>query len=300
MVPAELRVDDVAISRAVKLCQQFDASMTILWPQDPASDNGMGFASFPEVLAQIKARMATITQQIESSSWAKVTWRVEVGKLFLEVLRRVQIEQFDLVLKTARGKNRGRQMLLGGDALHLIRKCPCPVWIVDPETHGPAAIVAAVDPMPVDQQARNVAKHIMQLATSLASQDKVTVHVVHAWASPGELLQRDLSWLNLKKADDPGHIDAIKERHAQALNVLIEPYLQPPFDLKVHLIRGLPEKVITTLASKVDAGTLVMACLARTDVPGLLIGNTAEIVLHDVNRSVLVVKPEHYQSPISL
>ncbi|MFK7956391.1 MAG: universal stress protein [Lysobacterales bacterium] len=300
VVPAALELHDAAIQRGIRLCQSAGADMTLLWPQNPASDNGTGFDHFPKVLEEIHRRIAAITHEIESNSWAKVTSRVEVGKLFVEVLRRVQTDAFDLVLKTARGRSLGHQMLFGGDALHLIRKCPCPVWIVDPQVTVPNPIVAAVDPMPTDAEARNVAKVVLQVATSMAALDQAPVHVVHAWATPGERIARDLDWLKIKPTDEPSHVDAIKERHAQALNVLIEPFLKDHPDLKTHLVRGQPETVIPAVAEEYSAGTLVMASMARSDVPGLLIGSAAEVILHDANRSVLVVKPENYVAPVVL
>ena len=44
--------------------------------------------------------------------------------------------------------------------------------------------------------------------------------------------------------------------------------------------------------------TLVMGTVARTGIPGLLIGNTAETVLDRARCSVLAVKPSDFRSPI--
>jgi hypothetical protein len=41
-----------------------------------------------------------------------------------------------------------------------------------------------------------------------------------------------------------------------------------------------------------------MGTLARTGIAGLFIGNTAEAVLHQVNCSVLTVKPEGFVTPV--
>ena len=43
-----------------------------------------------------------------------------------------------------------------------------------------------------------------------------------------------------------------------------------------------------------------MGTVARTGIPGLLIGNTAETILQRVDCSVLAVKPDGFVSPVGL
>lgn len=45
---------------------------------------------------------------------------------------------------------------------------------------------------------------------------------------------------------------------------------------------------------------LVMGTIARTGIPGFMIGNTAEDILNSVDCSVLTVKPPNYVSPLNL
>ena len=45
---------------------------------------------------------------------------------------------------------------------------------------------------------------------------------------------------------------------------------------------------------------MVMGTVCRTGVAGFFIGNTAENVLHQVNCSVLAVKPQGFVSPVKL
>ena len=71
---------------------------------------------------------------------------------------------------------------------------------------------------------------------------------------------------------------------------------------KVRLLpilkRGSPRKVIAAQAEKLQPDVLVMGTIARTGVPGFIIGNTAEDILNSVDCSVLTVKPPDYESPI--
>ncbi len=300
VVPAALIIDDAAVQRAVRLCKASGAKMTLCWPQDASSDGGTGLDYMPDVVAEIEKRLVSLTEEIRSSHPVEVTWRLDLGKVYLEVIRAVQHEGYDLVMKTARGKTIGHQMLFGGDARQLLRKCPCPVWIVDPKEGSESAVLAAVDPLASGEGAEGLTTKILQLATSLAVIEGAEMHVVHAWAPPSERIRRNLSWLALPVAKSEEHIDTIRNQHRDALERVLEPFRKEYPNIKTHLVRGLAEQVIPGVAMQINAGTLVMATLARGGIPGLLIGNTAEVVLNDINRSVLVAKPDGFVSPLTL
>lgn len=57
---------------------------------------------------------------------------VGLGKTSIEIIWQVLLHQHDLVIKTARGRTDGRRISIGTTAMHLVRKCPCPVWLVAP------------------------------------------------------------------------------------------------------------------------------------------------------------------------
>ncbi|MFG0289007.1 MAG: universal stress protein, partial [Rhodopirellula sp. JB044] len=52
------------------------------------------------------------------------------------------------------------------------------------------------------------------------------------------------------------------------------------------------------VADEVEADLMVMGTVCRTGIAGVLIGNTAETVLSDINCSLLALKPEGFQSPV--
>ena len=52
------------------------------------------------------------------------------GISFLEIIRQVLREQHDLVITTAEEKKGIRAHLFGTTSMHLMRKCPCSVWVV--------------------------------------------------------------------------------------------------------------------------------------------------------------------------
>ena len=54
------------------------------------------------------------------------------------------------------------------------------------------------------------------------------------------------------------------------------------------------------MITRLQADLVVMGTVARTGISGLLIGNTAEAILEQVQCSVLAVKPHGFVSPVRL
>ena len=69
-------------------------------------------------------------------------------------------------------------------------------------------------------------------------------------------------------------------------------YLQP----EVHLADGHPAEGLCRMAESLQADVVVMGTVARVGVPGLLMGNTAEDVLSNLDCAVLALKPDGFES----
>jgi universal stress protein E len=68
--------------------------------------------------------------------------------------------------------------------------------------------------------------------------------------------------------------------------------------LTLSLAPGIAWQLIRTTARRVGADVIVMGSVGRSGISGLLIGNTAEKVLHAADASVLIVKPDGFESPV--
>jgi len=227
--------------------------------------------------------------------------RVEalIGTPFLEIIRAVLHQQHDLVMLTAEGRGL-KQPLLGSTSLRLMRKCPCPVWVLKPGPHRRfERILAAVNPVPYDEEHRGVNTKIMELATSLARLEGSELRIVHAWDVQGEEALR--RWhKHLSAADVDRIVRDTETTHEVWLNELLAKHPLTGIPHNIHLLRGEPAEVITNLAAKRGIDLIVMGTVGRTGIPGFLIGNTAETVLRQVNCSVLAVKPEGFVTPVKL
>ena len=229
----------------------------------------------------------------------RVSAKVLVGKEFLEIIREVLLNNHDLVIKTARGKGGVTDILFGSTAMHLMRKCPCPVWVMKPGQSQPYnRILAAVDLMPADTKENTLNTKIMDLATSLAHLELSELHIVYAWDFPHESL------LNAEFGKSPGEIKKWESEthklHKRYLDHFLKKYTLNKVKYHVHLLKGKASDLIPEFAEKRRIDLIVMGTLCRTGIPGFFIGNTAEKVLHRVDCSVLTVKPEDFISPVTL
>jgi len=226
--------------------------------------------------------------------------RVLIGVPFIRIIQEVLKFEHDLVIKVARGKRRLNGMVFGTTAMRLLRKCPCPVWIMKPASHnGYQKIMAAVDPGPVNDEKNRLNHLIMELAASLAILEHCHLHVVHAWKPPG------MTRFGASSGKIPR--ESLKRITAETLGLhrkwtheLVHVYASSVLSTRIHLLKGMPEKLIPRLAQNLDVDVIVMGTLCRTGIAGFFIGNTAEKVLQQVDCSVLTLKPEAFVTPVAL
>jgi nucleotide-binding universal stress UspA family protein len=85
-----------------------------------------------------------------------------------------------------------------------------------------------------------------------------------------------------------------------AILSLLANYEKLGVNMRSYLIEGRAGMAIPEQAKRHDVGLIVMGTLARTGLPGFIIGNTAENLLNQVDCSVLTVKPQGFETPVRL
>ena len=250
------------------------------------------------VISGLRSHFNQIIEPLRAKGLS-VPFEIRLGRPFIQVIRHVIAYQHDLVVKSAeRSGHQGYRF--GSTDLHLLRKCPRPVWLLrrrEIEPTGP--IVAAVAPMCEDPDDQTLNIKILELAVSLAARHGQAVHVVQGWAPPDPDLLRHLVWPNL---EDKGIKDQLGEQRSRTearFNELIQPFTRKGVALRRHFVDGVASDAIVEIASHFDADVAVMSTLTRATVPGLLIGQTAENVLRRIDCSLLAVKPDDFVSPVA-
>lgn len=288
-----------ALERAVELAENNEARLTLTDVVEPVASSGFGTTPDYDLTSLVRDRRTEELADLAAPHLANggpVATEVAVGTPFIEIIRSVQRNGFDLVIKPAHAPVGPAARLFGSTDLHLLRKCPCPVWIDEPGPRSPyRTVLAAVNPAGAGGPALD--RLILDLATSLGDREDAVVHLVHAWRLEGEDLLRS-GRARIPDRDLDVMLADRRNLDAGRLAELISPYGFELGDPRVHLVKGDPARVIVETAEMLSADLLVMGTLARTGVAGLFIGNTAEDVIEQSARPVLAVKPRGFVSPV--
>jgi nucleotide-binding universal stress UspA family protein len=220
------------------------------------------------------------------------------GTPFVEITSEVLRERHDLVVLNAEEGVERRRWLFGSTSMHLMRKCPCSVWVMKPGQSRFQRIMACVDPDPETKSPQKEAldEKVLQLATSLARRESARLDIVHAWHLAGEQMLRRRS----SSESIEGWANQTEAAHRNELDQLMGRVDVGGLDFETHLVKGMPRDVLSSFAANHEVDLVVMGTVCRTGIAGLLIGNTAELVLQQVNCSALAVKPDGFVSPITL
>ena len=300
VVPREKDPSGRTVARGMELALRNDAKLTLidvvpaLRPRSRRMAVGATSVDLEELMIDTRRREL---EELATAKGVDARVIVEVGVPFVKVIERVQRNGHDLVI-TAPDGGPAHGLRGATTALHLLRKCPCPVWIDDPLPGGRPDVLTAVGPFNEDGEVGELSRTLMELATSLAQIQGGDVHVVHAWRLEGESLLRS-GRAHLRTSD----IDELVEQEKMAAELAFQ-WLVGEFEsvgpqIHSHLRRGAPTEVITNVARQVRPGVVVMGTLARSGLPGLIIGNTAERLLAELETSVIAVKPPGFISPLS-
>ncbi len=307
---------DTVLERAVSLAQNNQAALTVI-SFAPRVTAGIGMPEGGPISADLQeAAIADSQQQLENvvapfRPQIAIHAEVLVGTAFLEIIREVLRHGHDLLIKAPEDPG-WLDRLFGSDDMHLLRKCPCPVWLVK---HSPSSsyrrILAAVD-VDADHPATELAiRHklnvkILELAVSLALSDFAELHVAHVWEAVGESAMRG-AFLHRPETEVVAYVEQIRKQHDQGLDDLLSDVIKTQgsdavrfLNPRKHVIKGHARKEIPALADSLAADLVVMGTVARTSVPGFFIGNTAEAILEQIDCSVLAVKPDGFETPVSL
>jgi len=305
-------VQDAAITRAVSLANNNQAELTVISVMEEITEgigipNDVSLSTDLQTLIQTEHYKALELLVEPYKDQLNIKLEALIGKRFIEVIRAVLRNDYDLVIKAAENPN-WIDRLFGSDDMHLLRKCPCPLWFIKPgEKTNYKCIVTAVefDPVNLNTVDDDLNKKILSLSSSLALSNFSGLHLAHAWDAPEAgfiSLWADNpaeAEINVTEGEHTRHqrgIDLIYQNLRQQMGEEAFKFISP----HTHLIKGLAAKEIPRLVNQLDADLVVMGTVARTGVPGLIIGNTAEAILDQLKCSVLAVKPTEFVSPVTI
>ena len=308
-----------ALDRAAALAENNQASLTVV-DVIPRVPSGIGMPDGGPISGELQAAMvreheARMEPLIEPyRQRLDIQHNVLLGTSFLEVIREVLRNQRDLLIKCPESPS-WLDRFFSGDDMHLLRKCPCPVWFVKPQAPKTyQRILAAVDVNggypPTELETRHrLNVQILEMAASLAISESAELHVVHAWESMSELASGLVFSSDLSSEGLASNIEQERRQQQQHLDELIRniktkshaardalDYLKP----LTHLLKGSARQEIPALAKRLAIDCVIMGTVARTGIRGFFMGNTAENILEQIDCSVLAIKPQEFVTPVTL
>lgn len=243
-----------------------------------------------------------IKQRIENICQSKITCDFKLvfltGHPVVEITRFSAGQHIDLLLIEPDMSPGLKRFFFGSLTLSLLRKAPCAVWVVKPESEKAyRRILICVDPMAEDVVKQSLNDKLIQIGTSLAKRELSECYVVCAWHLAGESTltspfvrtpEAELAQLRTE--------EKIKAASAfEALQARNKAYLK---DCQTHLIHGEPAYAISRFVDDHQIDLVVMGTLARSGIQGFVIGNTAEAIIHQLECSIMAIKPDGFVSPL--
>ncbi len=298
-------LEPLTLRTAVDLARSNDAHLTVLDVVAPLPPwrrkmhvEGRSIDVEAALLHDREQRLRRMVENTRGGEETEVI--VTVGEPFLEVIRHVLAGGHDLVMLGEPEVNRAALPQPSSGVMHVLRKCPTPVWVMHPSLAGDLRILALVDPDPSDPVRDELNDLVLELATSLAGRMDGELHVGHAWLLEGEATLRTSPFVEM-----PGRIvDAMvrdtQSVHRDQLNLLAARHHLEELGASIHMVSGEPGVALPGLASYLNTGLIVMGTVGRTGLKGLIMGNTAETILRSVRCSVLAVKPQGFVTPVKL
>jgi len=302
----------IALDSALALAERHGAALEVIACVDPPQDLAI-IARIagrdPDKLieeAVERTREEVRAKLSEAAPERAIEPRVAVGKAYLEIIRHAAKTDCDFVIKQAEPLSGIHRFLFASTDQHLLRKCPCPVWLQTPTAPiTPRRVLAAVDLDVWDaaepETLTSLNARVVAAARCIAAASDAEVVVLHAWEAIGEGMIWAFSSDRDARMSADRYVDEIRDAREDAMSLLLakareeggsDPRLVP------RLARGAPEMVIEEQSRELGADVVVMGTVARTGLSGVFIGNTAENIINNLERPVLAVKPEGFVSPL--
>ena len=307
---------ETALERAVTLAEHNLANLTVVGVVENVA-SGVEMVEEAPVATELQTAIVGAHGQGLESLVKPYRKRIEIqtkvlaGTPFLEIIREVFSNGHDLVVKSPKPRI-WQDRLFSSEDMHLLRKCPCPVWIIKPTLPKPyQVILAAIDVNdaypPAELKSRYALNlQILEMASSLALSDFANLHIVQVWRAVGENTMRG-AFLTTPEKQITAYVEQTRQKHEANFSVLMDEVtgklgLETLDYLKftTHLVKGFPRKEIPAIAKQIEADLVVMGTVGRTGISGFIMGNTAETILSQIDCSVLAIKPPGFITPVAL
>ncbi|ASQ90725.1 universal stress protein UspA [Prosthecochloris sp. GSB1] len=291
------------LRQALRLCRDSNTPLTVvqICPDVPEKHAPLQNRFMDFLEDELHDSLASVRKELdipEQTVRARIVVRQQAGTPpAISLIRMVIDEEYGLLVKDAEAVEGGRGFK--GTDMTLLRKCPCPVWLARNTAHAgpPVRLAVAIDPESREPGERELSLNLLRTAGSLARGFEGELSVVSCWEYEFERFLRYKSWVNISEEELRMNAEDIRKDLLGEIERLVHES-EIAVDRRIHHMRGRPEDLIPEFTEQHKTDLLIMGTLARTGIPGFLIGNTAENILEKTSCSLLALKPEGFVSPV--
>jgi len=300
-----------ALKKTVMIAEKNNASLTVVFTiSHETLPNSLSFAK-EKIEAFIDQKEAERDRVISQFSNIIAIKKDSIySNSYIDIIKKVQQHNFDLVVKPS--ENEGvLGAIFGSNDMGYLRHSPCHVWLINVDDEEKTkSIIAAIDVddnYPEDDRLvrESLNLDILKTAISIAKFRGYNLKIVSAWSAKYESALRNYGFIKNNEDDVNAYVNEVENKHlanfdafmAKAKNTLDE----TAFNLikpECILLKGNAKIVLPQYAKKINTDLVVMGTVARVGIPGLIIGNTAENILYQLDQSVLAIKPKGFNSLI--
>lgn len=287
-----------SVSRAIRIARDTGAEVHIVGTVNEINPvlRKLLDKSEADLLAEYEQNLGLLVDSIQDAD-VTITDVVRLGRPFLELVREVKRTKADLLIRDISEDRESHEAFISGLDMRLVRNCPCRVWMVKRDPTGFEHIVAAIDPVSEYEEVKEINREILDVAQSITRWENGQLHVVGAIEALGKHGEPILS--RLKPSEVEAYQHQLQETARSNVRKLLRGTCPKPKQDRIRLDAGSPAKVIRNYAREIDADVIVIGTANRTHTPALLVGDTAEQVLHTARSSVLCLKPVGFRSPVT-
>lgn len=270
---------DQVLARARYLAQRLHARCEVLRPvhaQVRELENYMEAMAFGGIREQILTAERERLDALRGDDPGEVVW---CQRVYRAVVERAELVGADLILMSASRHGILANLVHRADDWHLLREAPCPVLLLPRVPKPIQSVIAAVDALSEGMEHELLSERVLDAAAAFARAHAVPLTAITVVPDPALIYASPVA-----VPIDERIFTELTERARTAQSALLD-----RIGLHVDVSRvetGRVEDVVTELAAD---GLLVIGSVANKGLKGMVLGNTAERILHRMTTEMLVV-----------
>lgn len=292
--PALARIGQLPVDAetAIELlvCDTGESPSTALGPAANLEAARQQYAS--ELDEWLQARAAELAEM--DTAVGKVTTRIVWHRPRYEaILDRAERAGADLIMRSAHYHSKLERLLVSATDWELIRRAPQTVWLVKKMPAGEQnglRVLAAVDPFHAEEKELGLDRRVLAAASRIAGGGK-RPQLFHAW-QPGLAMAPAVAASPHVPTPiirvDPDLTERLREQRQHALASLADEFDVPRE--QIHLVEGAVTDALDELVDSLGIDVVVAGGISRGRIERLIVGNTAEAILEQVDCDVVIVK----------